>query len=75
MRGLKADVTWASDPFHPTPVIYHMIAAAVAKLGERLRAAEIENVRRRDSLGKGNGSDARCGRLDPEISAEANRGL
>jgi hypothetical protein len=50
VRGMEAEAIWGTDPIHPTEVVYNKIAAATAKLGNKLRAAEAEAKRRRDSM-------------------------
>jgi hypothetical protein len=47
---MEAEAIWGTDPIHPTPVVYSKIAAATAKLGDKLRAAEAEAKRRRNSI-------------------------
>jgi hypothetical protein len=60
-----ADV-WEDDPVHPTSIVYSKIAAAVAKVDDRMRSSEADMKRRRDSIGDAGPSapEARRGRQD-----------
>jgi hypothetical protein len=49
IRGMEASEVWGTDPIHPLPVVYGKIAAATAKLGDKIKLAEAK--RRRDSMG------------------------
>jgi hypothetical protein len=62
---------WEDDPVHPTTAAYNRIAAATAKINDRMREQEVETKRRRESVGEGGQSlpDARHGRLDSSSSA------
>jgi hypothetical protein len=67
IRGMEAAEVWGSDPIHPQPAIYNKIAAATAKLGDKIKTAETEAKRRRDSMGDQgqSGPNARHGRGGP----------
>jgi hypothetical protein len=64
---MEAAEVWGSDPIHPQPAIYNKIAAATAKLGDKIKTAETEAKRRRDSMGDQgqSGPNARHGRGGP----------
>jgi hypothetical protein len=72
VRGMEADAVWGTDPVHPTEAVYSKIAAATAKLGDKLRAAEAEAKRRRDSIDERvtSGHHARRGRGHPPHGSE-----
>jgi hypothetical protein len=72
IRGMEAAAIWGCDPIHPTAVVYSKIAAATAKLGDKLRAAEAEAKRRRDSIDERapSGPHARRGRGHPQYGSE-----
>jgi hypothetical protein len=78
IRGMSREAVWNGDPVHPTEEVYRKIAAATAKLGDKRRAAELENKRRRDSQGEHGLTypDARRGRRDhaPEDTDRQQRG-
>jgi hypothetical protein len=59
------------DPLHPMTAAYNRIAAATAKINDRMREQEVESKRKRESVGEGGQSlpDARHGRLDSSSSA------
>jgi hypothetical protein len=74
IRGMEAAEVWGSDPIHPQPAIYNKIAAATAKLGDKIKTAEAEAKRRRDSMGDQgqSGPNARRGHGGPP--ADDSRG-
>jgi hypothetical protein len=78
IRGMSMKAIWNGDPVHPTEEVHRKIAAAAAKLGDRMRAAELENKWRRDSQGEQGPSypDARRGRRDfaPDDQERQQRG-
>jgi hypothetical protein len=65
--GQRTLFTWAADAVHPTPLVYGKIAAATAKLGDKIKMADAESKRRRDSMGDQgqSGPNARRGRGGP----------
>jgi hypothetical protein len=67
IRGMEAKEVWGDDPIHPLPVVYCKIAAATAKLGDKIKMADAEAKRRRDSMGDQgqSGPNARRGRGGP----------
>jgi hypothetical protein len=67
IRGMEASEVWGTDPIHPQPAVYNKMAAATAKLGDKIKMAEAEAKRRRDSMGDQGQSrpNARCGRGGP----------
>jgi hypothetical protein len=42
IRGMEAEAIWGMDPVHPSPRVYGKIAAAVARLGDKIKVAEEE---------------------------------
>jgi hypothetical protein len=67
IRGIEAGSVWGTDPVHPQPAVYGKIAAAVAKLGDKIKLEEAEAKRSRDSMGdqSQSGPNARRGRGGP----------
>jgi hypothetical protein len=76
LRSLGLDDAWEADPVHPSRLAYNKIAAACAKINDRMRSQEQEAKRRRESFGDGGSSlpDARRGRIDHEASPRLQRG-
>jgi hypothetical protein len=76
LRALGQEDAWDTDPVHPSQLAYNKIAAASAKINDRIRSQEQEAKRRRESFGDGGQSlpDARRGRIDPEASQRLHRG-
>jgi hypothetical protein len=65
LRAIGPDEAWDTDPVHPTLAAYNRIAAATAKINDRMREQEVESKRRRESVGEASQlPDARRGRLD-----------
>jgi hypothetical protein len=52
LRAVDPTDAWDEDPIHPTSIVYSKIAAAVAKVNDRMRATEADMKRRRDSMGE-----------------------
>jgi hypothetical protein len=71
LRAIGMEEAWDQNPVHPTAAAYSRIAAARAKINNRMRTQEVENKRRRESIGEASQSlpDARPGRLDAENNA------
>jgi hypothetical protein len=71
---MEAGDVWGTDPVHTQPEVYGKIAAATAKLGDKIKLAEAEAKRRRDSMGDQgqSGPNTRRGRGGPP--SEASRG-
>jgi hypothetical protein len=76
LRSLGQEDAWDADPVHPSQLAYNKIAAACAKINDRMRSQEQEAKRRRESFGDGGQSlpDARRGRIDLEASPRLHRG-
>jgi hypothetical protein len=74
LRAVDPADAWDEDPIHPTSIVYSRIAAAVAKVNDRMRATEADMKRRRDSMGESGPSapDARRGRLDSHQGSSVN---
>jgi hypothetical protein len=51
LRSLGQEDAWDTDPVHPSPLAYSKIAAASAKINDRMRSQEQEAKRRRESFG------------------------
>jgi hypothetical protein len=67
IRGMEASKVWGEDPIHPLPVVHGKIAAATAKLGDKIKMQKQRLRGGETAWGKQgqSGPNARRGRCDP----------